>query len=368
MNIVSAFSSKESVELVVQDLQEQFRSVDAKLVIYYASSLHAPEAISQKMQEAFPTAAVFGCSTAGEIASGKMLKNSVTAMAFNGEAISEVEVAVVENVQGEGGVEQAFGAFEKRFGVPMLDLNPRRYVGIVLVDGLSGAEEKLIDKIGDLTDVTFIGGSAGDDLKFTATHVYANGKSYSNAAVLALLKPATEFSFIKTQSFNALCKNLVVTKACEASRQVLEFNNKPAVAAYAEALGVPVEEAAGKFMHNPVGLVIDGEPYVRSPQQVKGDSMLFYCGVVEGMELSVLESTDIIDDTRKALAEAKAKLGSISGLINFNCILRTLELEQKQATEAYGELFADFPTIGFSTYGEQYIGHINQTATMLVFK
>src|SRR6185369_1143682 len=238
MNIVSAYSTKESVDLVVQDLQEQFKNVDAKMVLYYASSVHAPEAISQQMQQAFPGATVFGCSTAGEIASGKMLKNSVTAMAFNAQAIGEVEVAVVENVQDEAGVEKAFGCFEKRFGTGMLDLNPRRYLGIILVDGLSGAEEKLIDRIGDLTDVTFIGGSAGDDLKFAATHVYANGKSYSNAAVLALVKPATEFAFIKTQSFNTLCKKLVVTKANEAKREVVEFNNQPAAEAYAEALGI----------------------------------------------------------------------------------------------------------------------------------
>ena len=43
-------------------------------------------------------------------------------------------------------------------------------------------------------------------------------------------------------------------------------------------------------------------------------------------------------------------------------------MEQKQATTAYGALFAEVPTVGFSTYGEQYIGHINQTATMLLFK
>ena len=52
--------------------------------------------------------------------------------------------------------------------------------------------------------MTIIGGSAGDDLKFASTNVYANGKSYTNAAVLAMIKPGVEFTFIKTQSFRDL--------------------------------------------------------------------------------------------------------------------------------------------------------------------
>ncbi len=60
--------------------------------------------------------------------------------------------------------------------------------------------------------------------------------------------------------------------------------------------------------------------------------------------------------------------GRISAIINFHCILRTLELEQKNLTEEYGRIFSGIPTIGFSTYGEEFIGHINQTSTMLVFQ
>jgi len=241
-------------------------------------------------------------------------------------------------------------------------------VGIVLTDGLSGKEELIIDRIGDLTNVNFIGGSAGDDLKFAATYVYANGKSYTNAAVLALIEPVGDFTFVKTQSFCQLPQKLVVTKANEAAREVLEFNHKPAAVAYAEALGTTVADAPNHFMHNPVGLVFEGEPFVRSPQQIKGDSMHFYCSVVEGMELTLLESTDIIADTKKAVDAARQELGGISGIINFNCILRTLELGQKGLSNTYGELFSGVPTIGFSTYGEQYIGHVNQTATILVFR
>jgi hypothetical protein len=58
-------------------------------------------------------------------------------------------------------------------------------------------------------------------------------------------------------------------------------------------------------MAHPLGLMIGGEPFVRSPQQVVGDkSVRFYCGVDEGMKLAVLESTDIVQDTASALEAA----------------------------------------------------------------
>lgn len=368
-DIITAYSCKDTIEEVVRDISQQIGFFDSKLLLFFASSKFAPDDISLKMQETFPFSSVLGCSTSGEIVSGKMLDNSVVAMAFNSHAVKDVKIEVIENLQDDQAVKRAFNAFEKHFDTPVGEMNSHDYVGLILVDGLSGTEEKLMETIGDMTNVVFIGGSAGDDLKFTATNLYAKGECYSNAAVLALLKPGTEFGFIKTQSFNSLGKKLDVTKADKEKRVVFEFNGKPAAVAYAEAVGATVEEASKCFMHNPVGLVIEGEPYVRSPQQIKENgSMAFYCGVGEGMELSLLESTDIIKDTKQAIDKAAADLGGISGIINFNCILRTLELKQKNLTGEYGELFSPYPTIGFSTYGEAYIGHINQTATMLVFK
>ncbi len=82
----------------------------------------------------------------------------------------------------------------------------------------------------------------------------------------------------------------------------------------------------------------------------------------------MLESTNIVEDTKNAIKDKTKEMGGISGIINFHCILRTLELEQKNQTNNYGKIFSDVPTIGFSTYGEEYLGHINQTSTMLVFK
>ena len=368
MNIKIAYSTKPAVEAVVADLKAQLGNFTPNLVVFFASSTFAPEQLSFQMQAAFAPAVVFGNTTAGEIVSGRMLKNAVVAMAFNAEALPDFEIAVVERIRTENRIPQAFTAFEKHFGTPMAKLDPQQYIGLILVDGLSGAEEKSMDKIGDLTNIFFVGGSAGDDLKFARTYVFANGQAYSDAAVLAILQPAARFAVIKTQSFCALRKTLLATKVNPARREVLEFNHKPALQAYAEAVGVPAQDAADYFMSNPVGVVAEGDIFVRSPQRLEGESMLFYCNVLEGMELSLLASTNIIEDTRQALAQKTQELGRISGILNFHCILRTLELEKKGLTEAYGRLFAEIPTIGFSTYGEEYVGHLNQTATMVAFE
>ncbi|WP_292520751.1 FIST N-terminal domain-containing protein [Methanoculleus sp.] len=368
MSVTTASTTASSIEQAVDDIREQCNGISPKMVLFFASSRYDPVLISRAMHDAFSEAQVLGCSTAGEIISGRVMKDSIVAMAFDERTIEGIACSLVSDVTSPDSLADAVRELEDEIGTPLDELDFQQYVGIILIDGLSGSEERVMDRLGDLTDVTFIGGSAGDDLKFQSTHVYLDGKAYTNAAVLALLKPVGEFDIIKTQSFKPLEITLVPTKVNEDRREVMEFNDMPAPLAYARALGVSVEEAPKRFMHNPVGLVTGDDFFVRSPRQIEGDSILFYCMVKEGMELALLESTDIVADTRRAVDEKVRQLGGASALINFHCILRALELEEKGQDGAYGSLFTDIPTIGFSTYGEEYIGHINQTSTMLIFK
>ena len=146
------------------------------------------------------------------------------------------------------------------------------------------------------------------------------------------------------------------------------FNdNQPAREVYASAVELPVEQATSKFMDQPFGLMVEEEPYVRGLREFQDDALVFFCNVKEGMELSLLQPTDIVQDTRTLIQDKQEKLGQISGLIHFNCCFRQLQLKQWGQWEEYGKIFADIPTVGFSTYGEQYLGHINQTSTMLIF-
>jgi hypothetical protein len=366
MPIITAHSAK-GLPAAVADLKAAADS-QARVVIFFASSKYDPAEISRQMQAAFPQACVAGCSTAGEIAGGKMMTESVAAMFLDEEIVGQATSAVVENLRAEVSVRDAFSKMERDLRAPVSSLDIEKYAGIVLADGMSGTEEVLMERIGDRSDILFVGGSAGDDLKFKSTHVMVGGKAYTDAAILLLLELKKGFDIIKTQSFRTTGKKLVATKVDEHLRFVAEFDHKPAIEAYAQTLGVPPEAAPALFMKHPLGLMVNGDPFVRSPQRVQGQGIIFYCHIKQGMVLEILKATDIVAHTRQAVEARKATGGPIAGIIDFQCILRTLQLRGEKRCDDYGAIFAEIPTAGFSTYGEAYLGHINQTSTMLVFR
>ncbi len=363
MAVRIACSTKTGAE-AVREILHQAGDIQPKLVVFFASSRQDLGEVNATFVGACSGARVIGCTTAGEIVSGKMLTGSVVAMLFDSGTVEDAAVAVVQDVQNRSHVTEALQSLESHFGVPLGDLDRQKHVGLVLVDGLSGAEESLMEQVGDYTDISFVGGSAGDDLEFRATYVCEQGRAYRNAAVLALLKLPKGFEIIKTQSFRRLGKRLLATEVNESTRTVTSFDGKPAAEAYAQALGVEVEQLPSYFMNHPLGLMMGEEPYVRSPRQVQGSSVKFYCNIKEGMELELLEAGDIVESTRRAVELD----GPVEALLNFHCILRTLELEAKKQCEAYGHVFSHVPTVGFSTYGEEFVGHINQTSTILALR
>lgn len=355
-------------QVAVSELRAQLGAEPLSLIVYFHGANYDAQALASAVQAEFKNVQTLGCSSSGELVSGAMLDNSIVAMGFPVSLVPQAFVGLVGDLAANPklAAEEVLADVFGKAGVTPAAIDLARYAGLVLIDGLSGAEENFVSRIGELTDLAVVGGSAGDDLKFKQTFVSVNGVAKSNAAVFAILEVPAGFSVIKTQSFDCTDKVLTATKVNAGTREVLEFNGCPAVAAYCAAVGAGSPEVgAGKFMSNPVGLVdAEGNPYVRSPMQFHDSAMKFYCGVNEGADLVLLTSKDIVEDTRKDLAATLAA-HPVAALLNFHCILRTLELKARGQTDAYGKLFSDVPMIGFSTYGEIYIGHINQTSTML---
>jgi hypothetical protein len=232
-------------------------------------------------------------------------------------------------------------------------------------------EEAANDALGNAAPLlSFVGGSAGDNMEFKVTRVFCDGEESDNGAALLLIDAAVPFVIGKTCSFEPQGPAMKVTRADLEQRVVYELGGKPILQVYAEALGKQVDEInADVFMTHPLGLMIDGSPWIRSPQQVRPDGGIkFYCYLGEDTDVHIMRSTDLVQDTHDEIQRVRAALsGKLSGGFAFNCILRRLELDAKNLHGPFLEAFAGLEMGGFHTYGESWLGHINQTFTGLWF-
>ena len=370
----SAWSTVADAVPAAADLAEQFRGLDARVIVFFASPQHDGVALSGALRLRFPEAQVVGCSTAGEFTEHAFSVGGVSALALTGEKVLKCAVAFVKGggaslPQAREAVSNAAAEVARGLGTPLRELDPKRHVGVILHDGLHGEEERINEALGDAAPLlTFVGASAGDNLAFQKTELFINGSARSDGALLLLMELAVPFVVSKTASFVSRAGPFRVTRANAEQRIIYALDGVPITDFYVKATGLPVESIdATVFRTAPLGLMFDGVPFIRSPQTFLPDGGLrFFCGVREGMEVNLMQSTDLLKDTRASFEEAKAALGgTVRGGLAFNCILRRLDLDAFGTHEAFLASFEKTPLAGFHTYGESYIGHVNQTLTAL---
>ena len=242
--------------------------------------------------------------------------------------------------------------------------------GLLLIDGLSLMEERIIAILSNaVSDVPIAGGSAGDDLKLETTYVYSDGAFISDAALFALFLTTLPFKVMKTQHFTASDKRLVITKADPEKRIVYEINGRPAADEYARVIGVGRDDLKHfVYFTSPLMLRVGGDYYVRSIQKVNDDrSLTFFSAIDEGLVLRVAQRKNLVDNLQDAFNQVKADVPHIKLTVGFDCILRRLEVMDTGLQDEVNEILKQNKVIGFSTYGEQFkTVHINQTFTGVV--
>jgi len=357
---------------IIAQLDTQLTGASATAIIAFWSPAHDGTQLIAALRERHPSAQVLGCTTAGEFSERDGSVGGMSAIALPAGTVRAAHSALAPFDGGvENGIRAAAEQIAKRVGADLRTLDPARYVGLVLFDGLGMKEEAANEALGAAApQLVFVGGSAGDDLAFKETRVYLDDRSTTHGAVLLLLDMAVPFTIAKTCSFVPTKHKFTITRADEKRRVVYELDGRPALEVYAKATGTTPDKLDGAvFMSNPVGMMFDGDPWIRAPQMALPDGGLkFYCGITEGSEVHLMRGTDLVGETKQAMSRAAKEVGGkAGGAIAFNCILRRLELDATKTHDGFRDAFSGIATAGFHTYGESYLGHINQTCTALVF-
>ncbi len=368
--IRTAASALAGTTAAVAEISAALGSGPFQHIIVMYSPAHNAKLVGELFRKSFPGSEISGCSTSGEIAPSGMMQGGIVALAFPNDGF-RVQTEIISDVD-RSGVEHASQLARKlksRFatGQPMR----KRVFALLLVDGLSNAEEMLIAAVHwAMDDVQLIGGSAGDDLAFRETSLIHKGHIIQHAALLILVESEYPFEVFKSQNFEPTGTKLVVTAADTEKRIVYELNAEPAAQEYASAIGLlPHDLGPFSFASYPLVVRVGGDYYCRSIRNVSQDgSMTFFCAIDEGLVFTVATPQDMVQSTLVTLERVEHSLGRIDTVLGFDCILRRLDAENRQIRHQLSDIYRRFNVVGFHTYGEQFNAmHLNQTLTGIAF-
>ena len=368
--ILTGHSFAKDPRVAVREFHAAVSGPDITLVIFFCSSLYDLDVLTSEMNALFPNVTVVGCTTAGEIGPAGYRDYSLTGASFPSSSCLAVaghydELQQFDPIKGHDFVNNLLQQLEHQ----RPDTGFKNSFALMLIDGLSKREEPVVNTFQKaLGNIGLFGGSAGDDQTFQQTWIFCDGAFRTDSVVLVLINTIYPFKLFKAQHFISSQERLVVTKADLPQRTVLEINGLPAAEEYARLLGTKVENLdAAQFAASPVVVRINDMDYVRAINKANPDgSLTFYCAIDKGIVLRMAHGEDFIPNLEQTFANIRAEIGPLQFTLACDCLLRQLEMIHNGFKGAVEEIFKKNNVIGFSTYGEQFMGvHINQTITGL---
>ncbi len=366
--ITTAVSFAQQAEEVAEDLAQQLLNPDLGFVLFFCSAEYDLPALSKALTCHFGDMPLVGCTTAGEITPEGYGRGCISAIGFDHRNFSIASVLIDEMERfslydAQALVDNLISDCRSNAVAPIKDHS----FALTLLDGLSSREEVVLAALSAaLGSIPHFGGSAGDDNHLTHTHVYYNGQFHNGAAVVVLINTHLDFEVFTTHHLQPSTEKLVVTKVDSDSRRVLEFNAEPAAKEYARLIGRDLDELDMHiFSSHPLAVKISERYYPRAIQQTNPDqSLTFYCAVENGIVLTAMNTTSLLDNVNQLFQGLNQRLGEPLITIGCDCFLRRLEIDSKGGQQAIEEVLQKQHVIGFNTYGEQFNGmHINQTFT-----
>ncbi len=380
VELKSARTSEQDPNKAAEELCRALGSATPKLVTVFASSERDHAALNRALRERLPKGTrLIGATTSGEIDNAGMHAGTVVMSALTGDL--EVGIGL-----GKGLTEDAIAAGSRALAAAAAELDvrpqnidPKKYVGLVIDDGFRWKKEELLlgvlDKCPSLTLVG--GGAAHTELNSPESFgtVHVDGEVATNAVLLALIRTDANWGALRSHWYVPTGETVRITKVDETCQRALEIDGQPAAQRYAELLGVGIDDLEfGKpngFAARPTALKVGREYFMRAPWKPLPDGSILFANLLdEGVELELMKAGDPADMTRKFFEEELPRsVPNPTAALLFHCSGRAWVAHALGKSEALSQTFrAAPPCAGFNVHFEIYSGfHINTTLTVLAF-
>ena len=369
------------------DLAAQIRagfggeSPDALLV--FASSQNEYVPLLEALLAGCSPGALIGCSSAGEFTgaidgTGRSSAIALRATDMRFTAVSaqglstDHAAAAREIVRGFGG---------------LASVEYRYRTAIIFVDALAGHAEEILDEMTQATAgmYRFAGGGAGDDGKFTKTHVFHGVEAHSDAMVALDILSNKPIGIGSKHGWGPSGDALRVTESAQSC--VVSFNVAPAVEAFedhAASTGQTFDHADPLpfFLHNIVGVRTDQGHKLRVPLGIAPGG-----GIVHAAEVPTGTTAHIMSIPPTAAVEAAARathdaINQVTegghrpgGALFLDCVATRFRMGHGFDDElaAVSDALGTTAFAGFNSYGQivsaegQFSGFHNCTAVVVVF-
>lgn len=363
-----AVSSLVSAQAAVAEATSKIDAAETRFVLAFVPGDMPSGEVAAALDQVLGGVPVFGCSTAGQITGQGYETDALLLMAFPKAHFrcSSILLAPLDPISPTELATKAqrhLQEFQRTAGWNRL--------GLIFADGLSQQEDVLVSTLeAVLEDLPIFGGSAGDSLRFKETSILHKGASHRNSAVLLVLETDLDFQGVGFDHFLPSGLPFVITGADPDARKVFEINGAPAAQEYARLIGCRTEDLSPTiFAENPMLVQYRDRHYVRAISDADTEGALsFLAAIDDGLIMTLGKGQEILQTLETGL-RLEDRLGERPDFIlGFDCVLRKIEIEQKQLGNAVSDILCSSRVFGFNTYGEQYCGvHMNQTFVGVAF-
>ncbi|WP_162617611.1 FIST N-terminal domain-containing protein [Yoonia maritima] len=355
-------------DIAVSEAAAQLPDEGICFVLVFVPECLDTSKVAAGLAQYLPQTLAFGCTTGGQITPQGYADNALMLVSFprdhfrcSSKLFSPLKPVSIEQTA------LAAQTLAQRF---QTTAGWRRFA-ITIADGLSKQEDVLVAALdAGLGDIPVFGGSAGHGLEFDGTYVLHGGAFHEDAALLLIVETDLVFEGVEFDHFMPTERQLVVTQARPDDRIVTEINGAVAADEYARLIGYDVADLSPRvFAENPVLVRNLDNWHVRAIQEVLDDGALTFLSAIEnGLVLTLARGKEIIKTMDAELAVTGPRGEAPHFILGFDCVLRRLEIEQKQLSGEASQVLRDRRVLGFNTYGEQHGGvHMNQTFVGIAF-